>query len=292
MKLLKHVTGQPFVMATGLAALIHSTWSLGTLFAGNEPAVQFSLQWFAWLIPALLIAFALDVGQVVTSAEIRAGQRTRAKYATFVIFAAATYYLQWLYMAHHMPLVDLAAGVRESWQPAASLIRDAGVWILPAMMPLSTLLYTFSHGDDPTPESLRKSSGSSAESLPAAETLRNSPGQPTIASVTDNRYVPTAALSAVNLSPESEPGAALAAVNISSTIEPLAVADDTPLGLQVALGFELAPNVNQVKPFQFICNSCGYTNTYTTDAGRAQGKRAHDRHCAEKYAVTSYGHNS
>ena len=36
MKLSKHLTEQPFILATGLAALVHSTWSLGTLFTGAQ----------------------------------------------------------------------------------------------------------------------------------------------------------------------------------------------------------------------------------------------------------------
>lgn len=154
MNILKHLWQQPFVASTGVAALVHSTWSLGTLFSGKEPAAQFSFEWFAWLIPAFLIAFALDVGQIATSGEIRAGKRNWRKYATFAVFAIATYYLQWLYMAHHMPLLDLAPGVR-SWSALALPIRDAAIWFIPALLPLSTLLYTFSHDEEAThaPES-------------------------------------------------------------------------------------------------------------------------------------------
>src|ERR1044071_5161041 len=100
MKLIRHIVAQPFVFATGLAALIRSTWALGTLFSGPQPEGWALL---GWLIPAFLIAFSLDVGQIVTSAEIRAGQRTKAKYATFAVFSLATYYLQWTYIAAHMP---------------------------------------------------------------------------------------------------------------------------------------------------------------------------------------------
>lgn len=135
---------QPFVFATGLAALIHSTWALATLFTGPEPA-QFQVNWFAWLIPALLIAFSLDVGQIVTSAEIRSGQRTLAKYATFAVFALATYYLQWTYLTAHVPALPMGAGVSQNWQGIAIGLRDASIWIVPALLPLSTLLYTFSH---------------------------------------------------------------------------------------------------------------------------------------------------
>jgi hypothetical protein len=91
--------------------------------------------------PALLIAFALT-GQIATSAEIRAWADRTAWYV--YVFAAATYYLQWLYIAHHMPALQLAQGVRESWQTFATVMRDAAIWIIPALLPLSTLLYTFS----------------------------------------------------------------------------------------------------------------------------------------------------
>lgn len=148
MKIIKHMIDQPFVFTVGLAALVHSTWSLATLFAGNEPHPQFTVEWFAWVIPAFLIAFALDVGQINTSAEIRAGERTTIKYVTFGVFAVGTYYLQWLYIAHHMPLLQLADGVRGEWSDATGLLRDAAIWIIPAILPLSTLLYTFSGGHE------------------------------------------------------------------------------------------------------------------------------------------------
>lgn len=144
MKIIEHVIHQPFVFATGLAALVHSTWSLGTLFSGKQPDASFSIEFAGWLIPAFLIAFALDVGQIVTSAEIRGGQRTPMKYATFAVFAIATYYLQWLYIAHHMPELALADGVRATWSETATVLRDAAIWVIPALLPLSTLLYTFS----------------------------------------------------------------------------------------------------------------------------------------------------
>lgn len=146
MKLYKHLVEQPFVVATGVAALVHSTWSLGTLFAGPQPDPRTGelLNYIMWVTPALLIAFALDIGQIATSVDIRAGHRTRAKYATFIVLAAATYYLQWLYISHHMPLLALAPGVRDSWGGMATLIRDAAIWIVPMLLPLSTTLYTMS----------------------------------------------------------------------------------------------------------------------------------------------------
>lgn len=147
MNALRHAISQPFISATGLAAFVHSTWALATLFGGQAPPMEFSLAFAYWLIPAMLIAFALDVGQVATSAQIRAGERNWTKYITFGIFAIANYFLQWLYMSHHMPALALADGVRQQWQPVAELIRDASLWIIPAFLPLATWLYTVSESE-------------------------------------------------------------------------------------------------------------------------------------------------
>lgn len=140
-----------FVGATGVAALVHSTWSLGTLFGGEQPDGGWQL--VGWLVTAFLIAFSLDVGQISTSMEIKKHGLTRARGLTFFVFAAATYYLQWLYMAHHMPLLDSALGIRAEWLPLVMLLRDAAIWIIPTFLPMSTVLYTFSstvESDRPT----------------------------------------------------------------------------------------------------------------------------------------------
>lgn len=142
---LKHITEQPFVVATGAAALIHSTWSLGTLFSGVQPVAALDIHFIGWLVPALLMAFALDIGQISTSSEIREHGVNWSRGITFVGFAAATYYFQWFYMLHHMPELPLSAGVTgKAWSDFAMWLRDAGIWIAPAMLPLSTILYTFS----------------------------------------------------------------------------------------------------------------------------------------------------
>lgn len=152
-----HAKEQPFISLTAFAALVHSTWTLGTLFSGMQPAVTADAflevgLWFrqhaqllAWLTPALAIAVALDVGQVVTSHDIRNGNRAFWKYATFFVFALATYYLQWVYMVHHAPDLPLGAGVRAEWLPGVTHLRDLFIWLVPMLLPASTLFYTFSH---------------------------------------------------------------------------------------------------------------------------------------------------
>lgn len=146
---IKHSIEQPFILTTGLAALAHSTWTLGTLFTGDEP-IPFTLDWLWWVIPAFLIAFALDVGQIATSADIRNNGGTIGKYTTFGVFAIATYYLQWVYMMHHIPAVALGAGIRSEWIPFVELFRDVAIFAIPALLPLATLLYTFSSSESKT----------------------------------------------------------------------------------------------------------------------------------------------
>lgn len=165
MKFLSHATKQPFVFATGLAALVHSTWALGTLFAGQQPEGWHLL---GWLLPALLIAFALDVGQIATSAEIREQGLTVGRGLTFFVFAVATYYLQWLYIAHHMPALEIAAGVSATAKATAVSMRDAALWVIPALLPLSTLLYTFSG---------KKTAGATAQNTPQISVSRLSEDQ-------------------------------------------------------------------------------------------------------------------
>ena len=133
-----------FVISTGLAALTHSTWTLSTMFGGMEP-VQFSQSWWWWILPGFAIAFAFDVGQIAISIDLRRGERSRSKYIAFAVLAIAIYYLQWLYMASHVPLIPFGQGMSQGAIPAASLLRDFAVWIIPGLLPLATTLYTFSY---------------------------------------------------------------------------------------------------------------------------------------------------
>lgn len=150
---LKSLWEHKFIAATGVSALIHSTWALGTLFSGEQPSTPLALA--GWLIPAFLIAFALDMGQIATSSEIRHEGLTLSRGLTFFVFAAATYYCQWIYMAHHMPALAIAPGVSDVARSTATYMRDAALWVIPAFLPLSTILYTFSNkkpADKPSQE--------------------------------------------------------------------------------------------------------------------------------------------
>lgn len=164
---LREIWEHKFVGATGVAALVHSTWSLGTLFGGEQPDGGWAL--VGWLATAFLIAFSLDIGQISTSMEIKKHGLTRARGLTFFVFAAATYYLQWLYMAHHMPLLDSALGIRSEWLPLVMLLRDAAIWIIPTFLPMSTVLYTFSSTVESDRLTVRETPAEQPAPLPIVE---------------------------------------------------------------------------------------------------------------------------
>lgn len=147
MKALKHMMENPFVTGAGISALAHSTWSLGTLFSGVMPVIAFDefttyFSWLYWFVPAFLIAFAMDIGQIDTSRKIRHDGLTWQRGLTFFVFAIATYYLQFLYIAHHMPALQIESGISDLHRFAVTELRNGAIWILPALLPLSTLLYT------------------------------------------------------------------------------------------------------------------------------------------------------
>jgi len=165
-----------FILATGIAALIHSTWSLGTIFSGPQPAVEDIesmievVHFIGWLLPSLLIAIALDVGQIATSHQIRTHGMNVWRVITFLVFSVATFYLQWLYMMHHIPLITIGEGVSETYMKHAVWLRDFGLFLVPALLPLATILYTLS-GDSEQPEQQPEPLTMSVSEVPVNEPI-------------------------------------------------------------------------------------------------------------------------
>jgi hypothetical protein len=150
-RILGHILDMPFVTAVSIAALLHSTWSLSTYFTGAEPTPQFTPLWFGWLIPGALIGIAIDIGILSIAIELKHGQRGKAKLAAFFVLSTAMFYLQFLYLAAHTPLVPIAPGVSAGWLTVATTLRDLSVWVIPALLPLACLLYAFSDRKGSTP---------------------------------------------------------------------------------------------------------------------------------------------
>lgn len=176
-------TSEPFVLATGLAALVHSTWSLAMLFSGAIPDVRTQpLGWAGAILPAFLLAFSIDVGQIMTSRDIRRGMRNSGKVLTFAALAFATYYLQWMFMVAHVPEIALGAGVRMEWVALVERIRDLSIWFVPALLPIATTLYTISNADKRIAAQVQRDERNAARMRPTrvlvAQPIAMAPGAP------------------------------------------------------------------------------------------------------------------
>ena len=141
-----------FIIAIGAAAYMHSLWSFGTFLGGTQPDpmlgwLQF-VHYLGWLIPAALLAFALDVGMIKTSMELRKGRATFAMYAAFGLLAIITYTLQWLYSVHHMDAIIIGSGVPDGMRFFATGVSNfVTVWLLPGALPITAIAYTFASSD-------------------------------------------------------------------------------------------------------------------------------------------------
>jgi hypothetical protein len=136
-----------FVASVSIAAFTHSSWSLATVFSGHEPAT-FGLAWLGWIVPAALIAASIDIGLLSLAAQIKhRRERTVGRVLSFVLLCAGMFALQGLYVASHMPIIPLGAGVRPEWMATASLFRDSMLIIVPGLLPLALILHTISGAD-------------------------------------------------------------------------------------------------------------------------------------------------
>lgn len=146
MRFLQHAFSQPFLLTVSIAAIWHSSWSFATQFAGSEPAFSWdnAVHWFAWFMPGFLLAFSIDIGLLSIAHSIRRGDGTVAKLFAFAVLCIAMAYAQFLYLSAHMPALPLGAGVREEWKPGVQWLRDVSIIALPALLPVSMILYAFS----------------------------------------------------------------------------------------------------------------------------------------------------
>lgn len=139
------LTRHGFIVATSVAMFVHSTWSFNVVFTGLQQPHE-PIPFVLWVLPGALIAIAIDFGQIQTSARLvkSRGMQAVALGFTFTMLALAGYYLQWFHLIHHMPALALGAGISPNAQASATSLRDAAVWIIPALLPISTILYTIS----------------------------------------------------------------------------------------------------------------------------------------------------
>lgn len=282
----RHLVHNPFIFFAGFAALIHSVWTLDVMFAGPEllfASDPFNAG-FRKLI-ALFMAVTIDIGQIQTSIEIRNGQRTRIKYLTFFSFAAATYFLQWIYLIHHVEALTIGTGVSTSWQAVARPLLDLSIWIIPGLLPASTLLYTFSQSGDKTMIKLADGTVVLQDAHP--------PQQPQ-----KGAAAPERSLSASTKDKQERLGAGSASESVPAQVLP-AKAQGGETSTQSGDIHELALTVqSQLNPAQTvfpmgdtwsaICPHCNWRRDgYAKEGSAQQGLRSHKPYCGNPQAWTN-----
>ena len=161
--MLKYYTKHKFIFAAGLAAFIHTTWSFAVIMSGELPdfpaiGEDKALAFASWLlvmsyqiIPAALMAYAIDVGQIEAAEKIREGNNSLANLLAFIITAICTFYLQFLFMIHHMPLLEVSPGAAPAAAAIGVHVRNAAIWIMPALLPLALIVRMTSDTEQPQP---------------------------------------------------------------------------------------------------------------------------------------------
>jgi hypothetical protein len=168
----KHLSEQPFLAAVSAAAVVHSSWSLSSYFAGLEPPIEADTgRWLIWIVPGFLLAFSIDVGLLSLSHHIRHGQRNWTKLIAFFVLSLAMAYSQFLYISAHLPMIALGAGVPDTMRASVQSVKDVAVWVLPALLPTALILYAFSDRPAAQAESTERSlsAGTSESALVAVE---------------------------------------------------------------------------------------------------------------------------
>lgn len=151
MQTLIKIVSELFIGLTALAMFVHSQWTFNILFTGHDQpvlnGVETIVPFLLWFIPGAGIAFAIEFGQVATSYLLKRARtwgRRVPLIITFLVLALAGFYLQWFALAHHMPALEFGAGLSVDALPTATRMKDAALWIIPALLPLSTLVFTLS----------------------------------------------------------------------------------------------------------------------------------------------------
>lgn len=243
-----------FSIAVSAYAIFHTVGAIGMFLGGS--GLDFTspgraLDTLYIYGTALFFAVSLDVGQVSTSFKIRRfhrnGIRPYGSYITFAVLGLAMAYLQWFYLVHTMPELQIGSGVRSNWINDATWLRDAVLYIFPTLLPVTLLLYTFS-GDE-----------ESAAPVPSQTNQTATP--PAILNSIASELPQIADLDAHLL--ESPQIADLGIDLLDSVKFP---------GVTVKEGAVLAQ-----------CGFCDWQDEYDTERQATNALNAHLRHCAKKH---------
>lgn len=142
-------------VAIAIATFSHTTWAAATVFDGPSPAYQMGLEgqsfietlimnyaYYRWFFDGALIAIAIDIGMLVAAKELSKKWNWLVLFA-FMVASLASFYTQVMYSLHHTGEFTYGGGVTPGWMNILEPIVDARVVLIPLMLPLFAIIYTF-----------------------------------------------------------------------------------------------------------------------------------------------------
>lgn len=142
---MKKINFNPFeiiYVAISIATMQHTVWSSSFIFEGALPITPAERVW--WIFNGILIALTIDIGMFLTARQLRK-QFSIAAFIAFIIAAVASFYMQLIYASFHTGNFEFGIGVASQWLNFLKPFIEARVIILPLILPLFAVIYTFSN---------------------------------------------------------------------------------------------------------------------------------------------------
>lgn len=142
---MKRISFNPFeiiYIAISIATMQHTVWSSSFIFEGSIPLTPIERVW--WIFNGFLIALTIDIGMFLTARQLRK-QFSITAFVAFIIAALASFYMQLVYTSYHTGDFQFGIGVASQWLNVLKPFIEARVFILPLILPLFAVIYTFSN---------------------------------------------------------------------------------------------------------------------------------------------------
>ena len=133
-----------FVILLSVAAIVHSAWSINSVFNGAEPTPMYSEHWWGWYIPGLLMAITIDVGLVQFVFKLQAGERSAALIIAYLVLCGLMAFGQFIYVASHMADIQPSAGVAIYDLQLTNMLIKLALYVYPLALPVVSAIYAFS----------------------------------------------------------------------------------------------------------------------------------------------------
>lgn len=148
------VSDHGFVILLSVAAIVHSAWSINSVFSGHEPTPMYSSDWWGWYLPGFLMALTIDVGLIQFIFKLQRGARDRALIVGYLLLCALMAFGQFIYVASHMADIVPSAGVASYDLTLTNALIKAALYVYPLALPVVSAIYAFSVRGQSTPPAI------------------------------------------------------------------------------------------------------------------------------------------